>query len=210
VRVDLSNPLATLTPTLDAAVLQVLAATTAPCTAAEIHRRMARGSDEGVRRVLARLVGQGIVLTHAPARYPLYWLNRNHVAAPLIMALSYLRDIVFTRIHDAVLGWPLAPVHASLFGSFARGEAGADSDIDVLAIRPRRLQEGQAEAWQLQLDTLGESIRSWTGNLAQIVDLDLATLTVMVREKDPIVDAWRSDVVHIAGDRLIDVLRGVR
>ena len=63
---DLSFPLATIAPTLDAGVLQVLAATTAGCSAAEVHRRLGRGSDEGVRKVLARLVEQGVVLPTAP------------------------------------------------------------------------------------------------------------------------------------------------
>ena len=58
---DLSNPLATVAPTLDAGVLLVLAATSSTCTAPEVRRRLRYGSDEGVRKVLARLVHQGVV-----------------------------------------------------------------------------------------------------------------------------------------------------
>ena len=207
---DLSNPLATVTPTLDARVLQVLVATTAPCTAAEIHRRMGHASDEGVRKVLGRLVGQGIVITHAPARYPLYWLNRDHVAAPAIVQLAHVRQELLARIVAAIEAWGVPALHASLFGSFARGEAGAESDIDVLTIRPRRFRSVDEEPWQGQITSLDESIRSWTGNKAQVMDLDQRTLATMVQRRDPLLESWRADAVHLAGERLLDVLRGSR
>ena len=54
-----------VTPTLDAAVLHARAATTARASGAQVHQMAGTGSPDGVRRVLARLVAQGIVLASA-------------------------------------------------------------------------------------------------------------------------------------------------
>lgn len=204
---DLSEPLATVAPTLDAAVLQVLAATTAGCTAAEVHRRMSHGSDEGVRKVLARLVGQGVVLAEVSARYPIYRLNRDHVAVPYIEALTRLRDEIINRLREEISRWPLEPLHAGLFGSFARGSADSDSDIDLLLVRPETLTEAQVDGWLEQIDHLDRSIRVWTGNDAQVIDLAADHLGQMAREGDPLVDSWRAEDLLLHGEGLLDVLR---
>lgn len=209
-RVDLSFPLATITPTLEAGVLQVLTATTAGCTAAEVHRRLGHGSDEGVRKVLARLARQGIVLVETPARYPLYRLNREHVAAPYIEALTRVRDQIIGRIREEVAAWRIGPTYAGLFGSFARGAADSDSDIDVLLVRPDGLSELDEDAWLDQLDHLDRQIRAWTGNPAQIVDLGPAALTQMARDGDPLVDSWRADDIPLRGERLAALLGRMR
>lgn len=207
---DLSFPLATITPTLDAGVLHVLAATTAGCSGAEVHRRLGRGSDEGVRKVLARLVGQGVVLVETPARYPVYRLNRDHVAVSHIEALTRVRDEIVGNVRSEVASWKIEPSHAGLFGSFARGDADSDSDIDVLLVRPDSLAESDEEAWLEQLDRLDRRIRAWTGNAAQIVDLAPANLGRMARDADPLVDSWRAEDIQLHGATLRELLRRLR
>ncbi|WP_404380532.1 nucleotidyltransferase domain-containing protein [Knoellia locipacati] len=207
---DLSFPLTTIAPTLDAGVLQVLAATTAGCTAAEVHRRLARGSDEGVRRVLTRLVRQGVVLVETPARYPVYNLNREHLAVPHIERLTRVRGELLDRISSEVADWAVEPIHVGMFGSFARGSADSDSDIDVLLVRPEPLAQIDEGAWLDQLDRLDRHIRAWTGNAAQIIDLTPATLGQMARDADPLVDSWRADDIPVHGERLLDLLRRLR
>jgi len=208
--VDLSLPLATVTPTLDAGVLHVLAATTAGCTAAEVHRRLGHGSDEGVRKVLARLVTQGVVLVETPARYPVYRLNREHVAVPHIEALTQVRDQILGNIRAEVAAWDLKPLHAGLFGSFARGDADSESDIDVLLVRPNAPSTLDEDTWLEQVDRLDRRIRAWTGNAAQIIDLAPAALDRMARADDPLVDSWRAEDVHLHGEILVDLLRRLR
>ena len=85
---DLAMPLAVVTPTLDAAVLHALAATTARASGAQVHRMAGTGSPDGVRKVLTRLVAQGIVLADEYPNATLYLLNRDHVAAEAIVALT--------------------------------------------------------------------------------------------------------------------------
>lgn len=207
---DLSFPLATVTPTLDAGVLQVLAATTTGCTAAEVHRRLGRGSDEGVRKVLARLATQGVVLVETLARYPVYRLNRDHVAVPHIAALTGIRDQIVTNIREEVAHWEIKPSFAGLFGSFARGTAGTDSDIDILLVRPEPVSGFDEDRWLEQLDHLDRRIRAWTGNAAQIIDLDSTTLARMASDGDPLVGSWRGETIQVYGERLLDLLAKLR
>ena len=90
-----------------------------------------------------------------------------------------------------------------LFGSFARGTAHADSDIDVLLVRPETLTEREEDLWLDQVDGLDRAIKAWTGNSAQVIDLTPATLGQMARKNDPLVDSWRAEGIHLYGERLI-------
>jgi predicted nucleotidyltransferase len=220
---DLASPLATVTPTLDAAVLQALSATTGASTGAHVQRMAGVGSADGVRRVLARLVRQGIVLAEEHAHASLYRLNREHVAHEPILALTRLRATIVDRITSALGGWQVAPMHASLFGSFARGEAGADSDIDILVVwdsaEPHDSDPpddhlgagaGLTATWAAQVEALAGDVWRWTGNPAHILDVTPATLVDMLSADDPLVESWRVEHVHLTGTRLLDLLRTLR
>lgn len=207
---DLSNPLATVAPTLDAGVLLVLAATGSMCTAPEVHRRLGYGSDEGVRKVLARLVHQGVVLIDYPTRFPVYSLNRKHLAVRHIVALTILRDEIVAHIRDAVDAWAVAPLHVGLFGSFARGTADDRSDIDVLVVRSDDFSEADEETWAAQISELSRDILAWTGNPAQIVEVSRAALIDMDDASDPLIDSWRADGIPLLGGRFAQFLRSLR
>ena len=205
---DLAMPLAVVTPTLDAAVLHALAATTARASGAQVHRMAAAGSPDGVRKVLTRLVAQGIVLADEYPNATLYLLNRDHVAADAIVALTRLRTPIIERITDALSRWSPEPVHASLFGSFARGEATTTSDIDILVvIGPAGAADQDARA--AQIEHLAADVLRWTGNRGHIVDPTPDILAAMTAADDPLVASWRTDHIHLKGTRLLDLLRSV-
>lgn len=203
---DLSSPLAAITPTLDAGVLQVLSATTGACTAAEVHRRLGRNSDEGVRKVLSRLVGQGVVAIDASSRYPLYWLNREHVAAPYIEGMTRVRQQILERITTEVNEWVISPLQVSVFGSFARGTADANSDIDVLVIHAET-QGFDEDAWSEQLSRLKDRVLNWTGNGAQVIDLTEGDLHRLASARDPLIESLLADGISLVGPRLNELLR---
>ena len=205
---DLAMPLAVVTPTLDAAVLHALAATTARASGAQVHRMAGTGSPDGVRRVLTRLVAQGIALAEEHPNATLYLLNRDHVAADAVVALTRLRTTIIDRITDALSHWSPEPVHASLFGSFARGEATTASDIDILVvIGPAGAADQDARA--TQIDQLTADVLRWTGNRGHIVDPTPDILTAMIAAEDPLLASWRADHIHLMGTRLLDLLRNV-
>ena len=203
---DLAMPLAVVTPTLDAAVLHALAATTTRASGAQVHRMAGTGSPDGVRRVLTRLVAQGIVLAEEHPNATLYLLNRDHVAADAIVALTRLRTAIIDRITNALSCWSPEPLHASLFGSFARGEATTTSDIDILVVTaPSGAADQDARA--AQIDQLSADVLRWTGNRGHIVDPTPDTLAAMIAADDPLLVSWRADHIHLMGTRLLDLLR---
>ena len=203
---DLSTPLAVVTPTLDAAVLQALSATTSWASGAQVHRVAGAGSADGVRKVLIRLVGQGVVEAQEQPPATLYRLNREHVAADGIVALTRLRQLIIDRIAAEVSAWDPPLVHASLFGSFARGDADAGSDIDILLI-PGMGDEAEGPTLDEATARLAKSVYAWTGNRAHIVTPTLERVASMDAAGDPLVQSWRAEQVHLTGTRLREVLR---
>ncbi len=198
-------PLAVLTPTLDAAVLQALAATTSWASGAQVHRAAGTGSADGVRKVLIRLVGQGIVQAQDQPPATLYRLNRDHVAAEGIVALTRLRQVIIDRIVGEVSAWAPPLLHASLFGSFARGEADSGSDIDLLLI-PTTGDEAAGATLGEATTRLAKDVYAWTGNRAHVVTPTVEVVASMVAAGDPLVQSWRAEQVHLAGARLSEVL----
>lgn len=204
--VDVAHPIRAVSPTLDGVILEVLARTTSPLTAPEVHRLADVGSPNGVRLALNRLAHQGLVSAERRANTVFYVGNRDHLAWPAVEALAGLRRTLINRLGEEVSAWEVEPVHVSLFGSAARGDGDADSDIDLLVIRPDRVDE-EALPWAVQVDRLRELVPAWTGNHCHVFELNQARLAEHIRARDPIVDEWRRDAVGIAGDELRQVLR---
>ena len=57
-----------------------------------------------------------------------------------------------------------------LFGSVARGQATAASDLDVLVIR-RSDCDPESDSWQAQLAELQRLATAWTGNDTRVLEL---------------------------------------
>ncbi|MFT3859780.1 nucleotidyltransferase domain-containing protein [Micropruina sp.] len=87
-------------------------------------------------RALIRLVTEGVVLVEPAGRANLHRLNRSHVLAPLILAAVDATAAVQRGLTAQINDWMIRCLHAALYGSLARGEAGPQSDIDVLVVRP--------------------------------------------------------------------------
>jgi predicted nucleotidyltransferase len=85
---------------------------------------------------------------------------------------------------------------AWLFGSVARGDAGSDSDIDVLIVA-HDLQSSDLHERLAQLHT---DVRTWTGNDLQLVEHSSVSWRKVVRAKNPLVEQIRLDGIALAGD----------
>lgn len=166
---DFGRPLAVVTPTLDGDVLAVLAGADEEFSGRRIHRLLAHGSENGVRKAAERLVEQGVVVSRRAGRANLYKLNRSHLAASHIEGLARLRDRLLGRARDEIASWGIPPHSVLVFGSVARSEAGPSSDLDLLVIRPSEVGE-DARAWQEQLSEFENRATGWTGNEARIVE----------------------------------------
>lgn len=166
---DFRRPLAAVTPTLDGDVLAVLARGDVELSGGELARRVTRGSTEGVRRAAERLANEGVVFRRAVGGAHLYRLNRDHLAARWIEGLATLPEQLIDRMRALIAAWEQPAALAFIFGSVARGEATADSDLDLLVIR-RADCAPDLEGWRAQLLELQQAVTSMTGNDTRILE----------------------------------------
>jgi predicted transcriptional regulator len=194
---DVSKPFAALSSGVDADVLVALAGSTTPRTGRELARRAGRSST-GVQHVLDRLVDQGLVERMDAGRARLYTLNHDHLLAPAVEQMAGARAELVRRLREMIGSWDVHPLHASLFGSAARGDGDAQSDIDLLIVRPTAVDADDGE-WRGQIEALAESVHRWTGNHAGIAEVAESELPQLRRDRPPIVDEASADAVDLAG-----------
>lgn len=204
---DLSAPLATLLPAADAGALAVLAETEAPLTGRRIAELAGEHSHPSTLRALNRLVGQGLVLVEPAGRANLYRLNRHHVLAPAVLNMANARATVVAQLVDALHAWRVRCLHASLYGSVARGDADASSDIDVLLVRPEQLTEDEQQVWDRQLADLETVVHAWTGNHLSWLETTVPDLVRAQAAGEPIFESWRDDAIRLVGRPLNTLLR---
>jgi hypothetical protein len=122
---------------------------------------MLAASDEGLRKALRRLVGQGIVSVEVHGPVSTYRLNREHLAAQPVIDIARLRATLLLWLEEALSSWTIPPEYAAVFGSAGRGQMTSSSDIDLLLVRPDACDE---DAWGEQVGDLADLVRRWTGN----------------------------------------------
>lgn len=192
---DVSSPLRALIPSLDSAVLEVLAGTESSLSLAHLAKLARHGSRAGLALALERLVGQGLVTAVPANRGSMYVLNRQHVLAEAVASAASARLTILARLKERVEQMSPVPDHVSVFGSFARRDADVDSDIDVLFVLP-----GEADdLWFEQVGDLSDAMYAWTGNRMEYVVLSREGFAGVVQRGEPIVDSWLSDSVSVCG-----------
>ena len=216
-----------MTATLDGPVLAVLARSGRPMTVGDVAHEMPRGSEVGVRRSLARLVEQGIVRATEMGRNRVHELNRDHIAAPVADLLAGLRLELWKRLREHFAAWNPKPLYACVFGSAARHDGDAESDIDVLLVHapfpgdsdPRRKSAGlsdqvagfatevmslqltgrQAAKWRRQVDELYRYVSAWTGNPLQAIEMSSFEWADHKRRHTNLFKDISRDAVQVAG-----------
>jgi predicted nucleotidyltransferase len=201
---DLTFPAHAVVSTLDAEVLLTLAGTTLPMTGNQVRRVAGKGSLRGVQLVLQRLERHGLIDVVAAGSSNLYSLNREHVAAPAVLALVDLRGQLFRRISDEMNKWSIQPVAAAVFGSAARGDGGLKSDIDLFIIRSTKVLDDDPQ-WEDQIAALGTLVRRWSGNATSVIEVSPAQVTEMLTRNEPIVESLRRDAISLFGPNILVV-----
>lgn len=202
---QLNRPFATVTPTLDGDVLAVLASNDATFTISQIQRILPTPSGEGIRKVLNRLVAQGVVLSDRVGRTRTYRLNADHLAADPIRVLSRLTGVFLDRIESLLHSWNEAPKYAAVFGSAATGRMTLHSDIDLFLVResapePVRHQAKLA-SWDQQIAELARLVTLWTGNEARVVDYTEVDLRAAAIAGEPLLSDVARQGLTVAGTR---------
>lgn len=194
---QLHRPLAVVTPTLDGDVLRVLSNADAAFTGRQVARLLPQHSQKGVQNVLRRLVEQGIVTRSVAGPAHQYRLNREHLAAPYVVALSQLRDELGRRVAELVAEWTNPADAVILFGSAARNEMRPNSDIDLFVVRPSSVDD---DVWVDQSAHLSERISAWTGNDTRVLEMTPDEARRGLAQGDEVLCAIRDEGQVLFGD----------
>ena len=201
---DVARPFSALSTSVDADVLVVLAGSSVSRTGRELARLSGR-SNTGVQHVLDRLVAHGLVQRTEAGRAFLYLLNRDHLLAPAVEEMAEVRVALVNKLREAMAGWEIHAVHASLFGSTARGDGSLASDIDLFIVRPADTDLDDP-GWRAQIDGLAEHVRRWTGNHAGIAEISEEDLPQLRRDRPPVLDEVSTDAIDLAGQPARQIL----
>jgi predicted nucleotidyltransferase len=167
-------------------------------TGRQVHRLVGHGSHRTVQLSLHHLAAEGLLDVREYGPSKLYTLNREHLAANAVLMLIGIRGLMVDRLRSTIAEWELAPAHASLFGSAARGDGDQDSDIDLFLVRPDQV-DAEDERWRAQVDLLREGVIRWTGNRAAPSELSESELRALLAQPTPIVAELRQDAVVLSG-----------
>ncbi len=93
------------------------------------------------------------------------------------------------------------PVSVVVFGSFARGEADSESDIDVVVVRGRGVDEDDP-AWRETLDRWREYVSRVAGNNVELLEISEEAVSSLLRTRKPLWGDVQRDGVVVFGSPL--------
>lgn len=201
---DLSNPLRSIAPTVEADVLKVLAQTEAPLTGLTVDRLTGR-SHAQVRQVLRRLSADGLVDANRVGNAIEYRLNREHILAGAVVASATAVGAVEDRLVTFLETLKPCPVSVVLFGSFARRDGDSESDVDVLVVRPDALDPDDASWGEVRTD-IARRLERWTGNPCQVIDLSVSEILNADARSESLVTSLRAEGITVFGTALTTLL----
>jgi predicted nucleotidyltransferase len=174
---DFGEPFGGLMPGARGAALAVLLRTGAPLTGRRVHALV---SD---RRELDRL---GLITTEAVGRAGVNRINEGHAAIAPLRALASPIKMLTRVVQEAVSGVDAVIV----FGSVARGDARADSDIDLVVIAPAE--------WAGRAD-LQQQVQEGLGNDCDVLHLTRGHFDLAPEDREPVVAEVLRDGVALVG-----------
>ncbi|MGH9277505.1 MAG: helix-turn-helix domain-containing protein [Acidimicrobiales bacterium] len=205
--VDFRRPVEALIPGVQGRILAILAETTAELNLRTIAR-LANVSPAQASRVLPELVALGLVERREAPPSALFALVEDHVAARTVRALSRSRDAVLEELGALAGKMDPRPVSVVVFGSFARGEADAASDLDIVLVRSGGVGEDD-DRWMSSVDAWRTAARRLTGNPIQVLEIDAAGVARRLRRPTSLWADVLRDGITVHGSPL-DNLRGRR
>jgi hypothetical protein len=200
--VDFVRPIEAIVPGAQGRVLAVLAETTGDLNLRTVAQ-LAGISQAQASRLLPELVTLGVVERREVPPASLFRLVPEHIASRVLLTLARSSDHVLDEMGRLAGALPHPPVSVIVFGSFARREAGVDSDIDVVVVRPAGVDEDE---WSASLEAWRRDTQRLTGNVVEVLDVGADEAAVKLRSRSPVWADIRRDgrVVHGLG---LDELR---
>lgn len=204
---DFQRPVEALVPGAQGRILAVLVETSAELNLRTIAR-LSGVSLAHTSRILPMLVELGIVERRDVPPSALFRFVRANVAARAVSALADARRTVLRELGECADHIEPHPVSVIVFGSFARGEADRDSDLDVAVVRPASIDEDD-DRWRASVDQWLEQARRLTGNPVELLELTEDEVRRLLRSRKPLWLDVQRDGIGVFG-LAIDDLRGRR
>lgn len=198
--VDFVRPVQAVIPGAQGRVFAVLAETTAELNVRTIAR-LSGVSVAQASRVLPSLVDLGLVERREVPPSVLFRFVPEHVAARAVTALSRARDNVLEELGRAAAALDHRPDSVIAFGSFARGEADVHSDIDVVMVRPVRIEEDD-EHWRAAVAAWRMQAQRLTGNGIELVEISRRDVARLLRSRKPMWVDFRRDGIVVYGSTI--------
>ena len=188
-------------------ILAVLAESTAYLNLRTIAL-LAGTSPAQASRVLPELVRSGLVERREAPPSALFRLVDDNVGSRVVRALSRSRETVLAELGSQAETLEPSPVSVIVFGSFARGEAEADSDLDVLFVQPKGMN-GDDYRWAAAVEGWRQFARRLTGNRVEVVETSESSVGRFLRSHKTLWADIVRDGVVVYGKSL-EGLRGRR
>jgi len=157
-------------------------------------------------RVLSTLVEVGLVKSRYLGQSKVYQLNRDHVLWGGLELILGSAARVEARIEELTTSFAPRSTTVAVFGSFARGDAGPQSDIDIVLVSK---DEADPDRRFDLADALSVQLATFTGNSVDIIDIVDADLENLVLSDDALVSSWNADARTVHGPDLKSRIRSM-
>ena len=159
-------------------------------------------------RILPELVRSGLVERREAPPSVLFRLVDDNLGSRVVRALSRSRETVLAELGSQAETLDPSPVSVIVFGSFARGEAEADSDLDVLFVQPKGMNDDDYR-WAAAVEGWRQFARRLTGNRVEVVETSESSVGRFLRSHKTLWADIVRDGVVVYGKSL-EGLRGRR
>jgi predicted nucleotidyltransferase len=196
--VDYRHPIEALIPDAQGRILAALTRTDAEVSLRSLAQ-LSEVSATHVSRVMPRLVDLGVVQRRDVGGAALFRLAERSLAARWLRALAGARDQLITELRTSTELLVPRPRNVTLFGSLARGEADAGSDLDLLVVAPGDLDDPQ---WRSSLSFWQAQIAELAGNPINLIEVDHADAIRHLRGPRGLWRAALTEGIPLAGEAL--------
>ena len=204
---DFRRPVQSVIPGAQGRILAVLAESTAYLNLRTIAL-LAGTSPAQTSRILPELARSGLVERREAPPSALFRLVDDNVGSRIVRALSRSRETVLAELGSQAETLEPGPVSVIVFGSFARGEAEADSDLDVLFVQPKGMNDDDYR-WAAAVEGWRQFARRLTGNRVEVVETSESSVGRFLRSHKTLWTDIVRDGVVVYGKSL-EGLRGRR
>jgi predicted nucleotidyltransferase len=98
-------------------------------------------------------------------------------------------------------GLPHTPASVVVFGSFARGQAEPESDIDTLLVRPQGIEETD-EVWEVTVRQWIDQLAAVSGNRVDVLEVAAAEVKARLSSTQTVWQEIRREGILIIGSPL--------